>query len=203
MIPTKMIPTTMIPTNTTLRKTTPSDVPVPLDGTGRLDDEVELGFVSGFFGVRGEVRLHLHNRESSLLAKPHSVVLVSPTGQRHRATLQSRSGAGKRVIGRIGGVQYRDQSEVYKDWLIVVPRTDLPELEEDEFYLSDIEGMPVWVDGEPRGYVRAVHSTGPIEVLELDLGGKDPDFVPCKHEVIEIDFEAGVVHVAPGAVVQS
>ncbi|MCO4744444.1 MAG: 16S rRNA processing protein RimM [Proteobacteria bacterium] len=188
---------------TRLRQTTPSDAPVPLDGTGRLDDEVELGFVSGFFGVRGEVRLHLHNRESTLLAKPHPVVLVSPAGKRHRATLQSRSGAGKRVIGRIGGIQYRDQSEVYKDWRIVVPRADLPDLDEDEFYLSDLEGMPVWIDGEHRGTIRAIHATGPIEVLELDLGDKEPDFVPCKHEVIEIDFEAGVVHVAAEALARS
>ena len=38
-------------------------------------DLIELGSVVGIFGVRGEVRLHLHNREGSVLQAPREVRL--------------------------------------------------------------------------------------------------------------------------------
>lgn len=178
------------------RMTTPSDAPFPLDGNGIADDELELGFVSGFFGVRGEVRLHLHNRESTLLAKPRQVVLIGPKGERRSAMLTARPGAGKRIIGRIGGVKYRDQAQAWLQWRIAIARDALPELDEDEFYLSDIEGLDVYVDGERIGVVAQIHAAGPIEVIEIDVGKKEPLFVPCEAEFVSFDLDEGIVHVA-------
>ena len=67
-------------------------------------DEVRLGRVSGVFGVSGELRLFLHNRESELFAGDGAVVtLVSPSGNRESHRLRSRHGAGKRILGRIEG----------------------------------------------------------------------------------------------------
>ena len=63
-------------------------------------DEVRLGRVNGVFGVRGEVRLFLHNRETELFEGVGcNVTLVSPEGERQERLLKSRSGAGKRVLG--------------------------------------------------------------------------------------------------------
>lgn len=179
--------------------TTPSEGPVPLAGTGIADDELELGFVSGFFGVKGEVRLHLHNRETTLFQRPRDVVLVGPDGKRMAARLSARPGAGKRVLGRIAGIRYRDQAELWLKWKIVVPRTDLPALDEDEFYLADVEGLPVHVNDEPIGRVAKVHATGPIEVLEINVGSREPVFVPCEAELVRIDLDAAVVHVVAEA----
>ena len=41
--------------------------------TTLTDPLVELGYIAGVFGVRGEVRLHLHNPESSLFDGPLDV----------------------------------------------------------------------------------------------------------------------------------
>ena len=78
--------------------------PSPLPGRGPQPDEVELGHVSGVFGVRGEVRLHLHNRDSILLEGPVDAVLVGPDGARTGVEIVARPGAGKRIIGRITGL---------------------------------------------------------------------------------------------------
>ena len=45
-------------------------------------EEVPLGHVVGIFGVTGEVRLHLYNRESDLLRVSRLVSLTSPQGER-------------------------------------------------------------------------------------------------------------------------
>jgi 16S rRNA processing protein RimM len=176
---------------------TPSDGPTPVAGVGIAEDEVELGFVSGFFGVRGELRLHLHNRESEFFATARRVILVGPEGERMAAVMRARPGAGKRILGRIDGVDGRDEAQQWHQWRIVVPRAELPALGEDEFYLTDVEGMEVHVEGSFIGRVRRVHSTGPVEVLEVRVRGKEPLFVPCEAEFIRFDFEAGVVHVVP------
>ena len=176
---------------------TPSDGPTPVAGVGIADDEVELGFVSGFFGVRGEVRLHLHNRESEFFASAREAILVGPGGERVAARIRARPGAGKRILGRIDGVGDRNQAEAWHQWRIVVPRSSLPALDDDEFYLTDVEGMEVHVEGERIGTVRRVHATGPIEVLEVKVRGKEPLFVPCEAAFITLDLDAGIVHVVP------
>ena len=109
-----------------------------------LPSEVRLGRVSGVFGVRGEMRLFLHNRESSLfVGEGFGVTLVSPEGERVAAKLRSRSGAGKRVLGRIDGVTTPDGARTYMDWEIVCPETALPEPGRDEYYHRDLIGMTV------------------------------------------------------------
>lgn len=164
-----------------------------LPGSGVHDEDVELGSVSGVFGVVGEVRLFLHHRESDLLSKGAPVILVSPDGRRYGTHLMTRSGAGNRVLGKFSEPLQREQAASLKDWKIVVPKADLPEVEDDEFYVWQLEGADVEVDGEIVGQVVAVHHTGGIDVLEIDVGA-DPVFIPCLHALIErLDVEEGLV----------
>lgn len=141
------------------------------------DDEVELGSVVGVFGVRGEVRLHLHHRESELLDDPRAVLLIDPTGRRFRATLQARPGAGGRVIGRVRGWTAREHAEATASWRIAIPEADLPPPGEGEHYVRDLIGLPVFVDGAEVGSVLDVHATDGGDVLELDVQGQT-EFVP-------------------------
>ena len=87
-------------------------------------NEVRLGRVSGVFGVSGEVRLFLHNRDSDLFVGDGAdVTLVSPAGERETHRLRSRRGAGKRILGRIVGVNSPDAARRYMDWEIVLAET--------------------------------------------------------------------------------
>ena len=109
-----------------------------------MPSEVRLGRVNGVFGVRGELRLFLHNRETSLFAdEGFDVTLVSPDGERVDGRLRSRSGAGKRVLGRLDGVSTPDDARAYMDWEIVCPEDALPEPGPDEYYHRDLIGMSV------------------------------------------------------------
>jgi len=144
------------------------------------EDELELGFVSGVFGVHGEVRLHLHHRESTMLGQGHDVVLVDPDGGRWSAHLRSRSGAGNRVLGRFSVRVTREQAASMKGWRILVEAADLPPLEDGEFWVWQLKGAAVRVDGASIGTVVDVHATGPVDVFELRLDGeKEHAFVPA------------------------
>jgi len=154
-----------------------------------------FGSVSGVFGVHGEVRLHLHHRESSLLRDGADVVLVSPRGERCGVRLRSRPGAGKRVLGRFEGVSLtREQAASLKGYTILVRVADLPALEQDEFWVWQTIGAEVVVDGNVVGSVREVHESGPVDVFEVrPTRERESVFVPAVHDA--------VVEVAPGRVV--
>jgi 16S rRNA processing protein RimM len=135
-------------------------------------DEIELGYVSGLFGVRGEVRLFLHNRETSAFDTARNVQLVLPDGSRHTARLAVRSGAGNRILGRISGVTDRDQAAALQGARLVVRRQSLPPLEDGEFWLCDVVNRPVVVNGHEVGRVLAVHQNGPVDVFEIRVAGE-------------------------------
>lgn len=169
--------------------------PAPAAG----DDELEFGWISGVFGFRGEVRLHLHHRESEWLTKPRSVVLVEPRGARFSARLKARRGAGRRWIGRVDGIDTEEHARALEGWRILVARAALPEPAEDEFYVADIVDRPAFVEGREVGRVVALHTSGPVQILELLVDGL-PAYVPLLRDRI-VRIGPGGVHLAPGALV--
>lgn len=170
------------------------------DGVGFLDEEVELGSIEGVFGVRGEVRVHLHNRESELLARPRAVVLVDPSGGRFDGTLQVRPGAGGRVLGTLTGLTTpsgsleREVAATLKGWRFGVAKAELPKLRSDELYVWQLEGLQAVCDGEPVGRVDTVHATPGGDVLEIVRPGGDTLFVILASDlVLGVDVDAGTV----------
>lgn len=150
------------------------------------------------FGVTGEVRLFLHNIESETLDEPRRVVLIRHDGARFETTLEARSGAGKRVLGRITGLQDRELAASLKDWRIAIRRADLPD-PKDEFYVADILGWPVFQGDRQVGEVLAVHETDGDDILEIATAA-DPLFVPMiERFVLDVDFDHKRVLVADDA----
>jgi len=100
--------------------------------------------VNGVFGIRGEVRLMLHNREGETLFTERTVLLVSPEGERRDVRVLARSGAGKRVLARIGGVDTPEKAAALMGWALVVDRATLPPPDEGEYYIHDLIDLPVF-----------------------------------------------------------
>lgn len=155
--------------------------------------DVELGYVSGVFGVRGEVRVFLHNPESELLESACDVWLVTPDGARRAVLLTCRSGAGRRILGAIDGLTDPAEARALQGHRIVVPEADLPSPDEGEFYVRDVEGAEVRIDGARVGTVTRVHAAGAVDILEIDTGGAEPAFVPAVQDFVQAIGPDGVV----------
>lgn len=173
-----------------------------LEGNGFTDDEVELGFISGVFGVQGELRLFLHNEESATLDKPRRVILLDGDGNRHEATLSARSGAGKRVLGELHGLVDRNLAYGLKDWKFGIAIADLPDPADDEFYVYELEGLAAWVGEREVGTIVGVHPTPGGDILEIELPGNTA-FVPAiARFVLDIDLDAGIVRLTDDALAE-
>jgi 16S rRNA processing protein RimM len=154
----------------------------------------------GVFGVRGEVRLHLHHRESTLLKRPREVVLESKDGARQVVRLSARSGAGKRVIGSVDGVTDPERARELIGWTVRIDRSALPAPAPGEFYVWAVPGLAVWMGGDQVGTAVDVHETPGGDVLEVELPD-GPVFVPLLREwVVEVNVQGGRVVLAPGAI---
>ncbi|MEQ1567753.1 MAG: ribosome maturation factor RimM [Myxococcota bacterium] len=174
--------------------------PQPVDPSS----EVELGFVTGVFGFRGEVRLFLHNPESTWLRSPRRVGLVAPSGARTQVELSARPGAGNRIIGRVVGVDTEEGATALRDHRVVVAKSALPALDEGEVYVWQLEGAEVRCADVRLGQVVGVQQAGPNDLLEVALDRGDTELVPMLSEfVTRIDRPPGapvVIHLTPDAI---
>lgn len=168
---------------------TPSPAP-PLDG--EAVDWVELGVVSGVFGIKGwiKVRSHTRPREGILsysrwyLGEPHDRVVKEVIGGRMQ---------GGGVVARIAGCEDRNSAQEWVGRMIAVPRAELAETAVDEYYWRDLIGLAVETTaGVGLGRVREILETGANDVLVLD--GDDERLIPFIGQVVNsVDLKRGTI----------
>jgi 16S rRNA processing protein RimM len=126
---------------------------------------VVLGRVSGVYGVRGWVKLvsDTEPREGILHYSPW--YLSEGVGWRPLRPVESRP-HGKGLIARLERCADRDQAAALVGSEIAVRREQLPALEPDDYYWSDLEGLRVENrEGRDLGRVSHLFETGANDVL--------------------------------------
>ena len=97
----------------------------------------------------------------------------------------------------------REQAMALKGTQLFVPRSVLPEPEEDDFYYADLIGLEVKsTDGKRIGTIRSVHDFGAGDMLEIQPGKSSESqtsfFHPfTKAAVPKVDIKAGrvIIHI--------
>jgi 16S rRNA processing protein RimM len=146
-----------------------------------LDDLILVGKVTSVFGIKGWVTVHsytdpaeniltfknwllfpssLTSSKANKVDKPEFVLqckkIKVAEGQRH----------GKKVIARLQSSQSREEAGKYLQHDIYVLRAELPELDDDEVYWIDLEGLQVInLQDKVLGRVARLIETGANDVL--------------------------------------
>lgn len=165
----------------------------------KLDNPILMGAVGAAQGIRGEVRVKSYTEDPMAIGSYHR--LFTADG-RDLEILDVRPGRNA-VIMRFLGVNDRNAAVALKGLELFVDRSSLPDedLEEDEFFYADLEGLEV-IDGEGRiyGVVSGIFDYGGGDLLELKGPGLRPTLIPFSEAaVLEIDLSAGVIVVDPVA----
>ena len=156
---------------------------------GRGGRSIALAAVAGAHGVKGEVRLKLLSENSGSLAR-HERLLVGGAVRR----LLSVRDAGKTAVARFEGISDRSAAEALRGSIIEVDRSDLPPLEEGEYYHADLIGLPaVDAGGNMLGTVSAVENYGAGDLLEIETGGGKRSLIPFKAGIADLEDDRVVL----------
>lgn len=162
-------------------------------------ETIEIGTVRRAHGVRGWLRVQLHNPESEALRRLGRV-LIGPAGVRQVFAVRKAHEAGEGVyLVQLDGVVNRDQAAALQGQPVLALRQDLPPLGPDEYYLSDLMGCQVVMsNGQPAGVVRAIVGVAGRPMLEVERAGRPPALVPLAPEfVTAVDLAARRVEIDP------
>jgi 16S rRNA processing protein RimM len=105
---------------------------------------------------------------------------------------------GKYLVAKFTGIDDRNMSETLAGFEVWVPEDALPELEPDEFYWHEMQGLQVvTAAGRSLGKVTSLMTTGAHDVLVIKGGGQE-FLVPAANDIIvKLDKQDGVLVIDP------
>ncbi len=130
------------------------------------DDLVQVGYVSGAYGVAGGIRVTPFSNDADALLSVKTWWFDKPN-LRDVSVRQVKLHGGD-VVAQLVGVVGRDAAEALKGASVQIPRSLFPALSADEFYWSDLIGLTVQnLQGECLGQVTDMMSNGPQSILRI------------------------------------
>lgn len=160
------------------------------------DERVLLGEIGAAQGLKGEVRIRSFTEDEAAIAD------YRPLEDEHgrEVTIEALRVTPKALIARVKGVTTREGAEALTGTKLYVPRSRLPEREEEEWYHSELIGLAVLDrDGGTIGRVVAIQNFGAGDLLELTPASGGPTvLVPFTRDTVpEIDVEGGRLTLVP------
>lgn len=147
------------------------------------DKPVTLAAVSGAHGVTGEVRLKLFGDGLDSIKAHLDAPGAFNAGALTLEKIRSDNKGG--AIARFAEIVDRTAAERLRGTALTVPRAALPQLEEGEFYLSDLLDLPVTTDdGTAVGRVCAVENYGATDIVEIERPDGSKFMVPLTGQAI-------------------
>lgn len=155
-----------------------------------------LGDIGAAQGLKGEVRIRSYTED------PGRITTYGPLqdDQGHLVEIESLRATPKALIARIKGVTTREAAEALTGTKLYVPRSRLPEREEEEWYHAELIGLEaIGRDGVALGQVVAIHNFGAGDLLEIKpTSGGATALVPFTRDTVpEIDVEGNRLTLVP------
>lgn len=150
---------------------------------------IQLGFVGAPFGVRGWIKLRSHTDPPERLLEHRSLRIgQGSVWQNYRIEASGRSGGALTV--KLAGVEDRDQAQALRGAQVCVPRSELPQRDDKDFYRADLIGCEaVNLDGAHLGVVLHFIET-PAQVLMVVRGEQEFWIPAVPQHLRRVDLEA-------------
>lgn len=150
---------------------------------------VVVGRVSGVYGVQGWVKIASYTvpQEQILTYSPWYIAKGTQWSPLAVVAKQSRGGD---IVVQFESCQDRNQALAFSGMEISVPREQLPSLEPEEYYWTDLEGLEVFhKTGDSLGRVAYLFETGANDVVVVH--GSREHLIPFIRNqfVLSVDLE--------------
>lgn len=165
---------------------------------------VNVGRITAVYGIKGWVKVHSYTEPQENLFSYHPWLLKTRHGVK-KIEIDDARPHGNAFVAHIVGVDDRDLALEYTAADIAIERDLLPELDDGEYYWSQLEGLVViscYEGKEQRlGVVSKIMETGANDVLvvtaDADSIDKRERLIPYVPEqfVVSVDLVAGEMRV--------
>ena len=108
------------------------------------------------------------------------------------------------LVLKLSGVDDRTAAERLAGLKVFADQSDLPELEESQFYYFELMGRPVFVDGKPFGTVADIEDMGAQDLLIIKQSGttlrtqSKTHMVPLQAPYVKIEADGIYIEPIPG-----
>jgi len=156
-----------------------------------------IGQVVGAHGLNGAVKVHFFDDRLRTFSGNDTLSMVLPDGDRAVYRLKWARPHKRNYLIGLEGIDDRNQAQALQGARIVVRRSDLPALEEeDTFYWVDLIGMDVYtLEDQCLGKIASILPTGSNDVYVV-CGEQGETLVPAlKTVVVDVDFETHTMRV--------
>ena len=142
---------------------------------------LEVGTITSPQGLKGELRVYSESDFPERFTKAGTRWLQHPDTE---VVTQVQLKGGREIKGKnlyvikLEGVDYRDEAEAYRNYKLLVDKSDRPKLSKDEYHVADLVGTEVYHQetGENIGVVVDLYTAG-NDLLEIRLH-KQPETQP-------------------------
>lgn len=156
---------------------------------------IELGVIAKPHGIRGEIRVHVFNPESTLLQELAEIFLIGDEDEEPALVeVESARPGPKALLMRLAGVSTREDVEALRGYKLCVPREALPDLEEGEYYHADLIGLQAFDGDQIVGRVIDVIDYPSAECLKIQRPGGYIEVPMLPRWLDRVDVGAGKVH---------
>ncbi len=144
---------------------------------------VTLGRISGLYGVRGWVKVFSHTSPRTNILEYTNWYLDTDDGWQE-CRLETGKAHGKGIIAKLSGIDDRDLAAGLINTDIAVPRDQLPDIGEDSYYWTDLEGLMLrTIHGVELGRLDHLFETGSNDVMVVK--GKRERLIPYTDDVVK------------------
>ena len=154
------------------------------------DPLVLVGEITAPFGILGQIKMRPLLDKPEALAKLAEVCLRFPDGRESAARITRVRAHGVSTLIEVRGTTDRTGAESLRGALILIHESELPPLDEDAYYASQLVGLRVVTEsGRDFGNIETVLFCPANDVYETEHA-----MIPAISDVIvKIDLAAGIV----------
>lgn len=137
-------------------------------------DLIPIGQVVKAHGLHGKLRVVYYNENKTSFFSYRQILLRDLSGHLGSFEIAEATVHRKSIIVRLKDMDSLDQAESLVGASVLVEKTDLPELEEGEYYWADLIGMEVTnTNGDRVGEVSNILPTGGTDVFVIRMDEKE------------------------------
>ncbi|WP_032139596.1 ribosome maturation factor RimM [Rickettsia tamurae] len=148
-----------------------------------LENLILVGVIKSCHGIKGHVILKSFTDPTTKILERN---LVNESGKNIHIKLISQNAKGE-LICTFNDIATRNEAENLKGYKIFCLRASLPELEEDEFYIADLNHLPILdQDHKEIGKIKNILNFGAGDIIEIEFSDQTTELLPFNKEFFPV-----------------